>query len=60
MQLLRGDIPQSDSDPLMIDFSQVYNAFLGMYQLFSTENWTTVLYTGVSAPWITPADRARR
>lgn len=32
----------------MVNFSQVYNSFVGMYQIFSTENWTDVLYTAVS------------
>lgn len=44
VQLLRGDM---DDDEL-INFSQVYNAFLGMYQIFSTEDWTSVLYNAVS------------
>ncbi|WWC70741.1 uncharacterized protein I206_104692 [Kwoniella pini CBS 10737] len=39
LQLFRGDI---EGDP--IDFSQTFNAFLGMYQISSSENWTDVLY----------------
>nr|XP_019045668.1 high-affinity cell membrane calcium channel [Kwoniella bestiolae CBS 10118]OCF24598.1 high-affinity cell membrane calcium channel [Kwoniella bestiolae CBS 10118] len=39
LQLFRGDI---DGNP--IDFSQTFNAFLGMYQISSSENWTDVLY----------------
>ncbi|WWC88695.1 uncharacterized protein L201_003608 [Kwoniella dendrophila CBS 6074] len=39
VQLFRGDI---EGDP--IDFSQTFNAFLGMYQISSSENWTDVLY----------------
>jgi hypothetical protein len=37
-----------EDDDVMINFSQAYNSFLGMYQIFSTENWTTVLYGAVS------------
>lgn len=44
VQLLRGDMDESDP----INFSQVYNAFLGMYQILSTEDWTSVLYSAVS------------
>lgn len=47
VQLLRGDM----DDEELINFSQVYNSFLGMYQIFSTENWTTVLYNAMSAEW---------
>ncbi|KAL7424030.1 calcium channel protein [Cryptotrichosporon argae] len=45
VQLLRGDIAVGDT----ITFSQIYNSFLGMYQLFSSENWTTVLYAAMDA-----------
>ncbi|BEI83049.1 hypothetical protein CcaverHIS002_0309170 [Cutaneotrichosporon cavernicola] len=48
VQFLRGDLPEGDA---MINFSQVYNSFVGMYQIFSTENWTVVLYSAVGADW---------
>ena len=46
IQLVRGDIPPEDEDgePIRMTFFTIYNAFLGMYQVFSSENWTDVLY----------------
>lgn len=45
-QLFRGVLPQVDDDGNEIDvnFSTIYNSFLGMYQILSSENWTTILY----------------
>lgn len=40
VQLLRGDM---DSD-ITMNFSQVFSSFLAMYQVFSSEDWTSVLY----------------
>jgi hypothetical protein len=40
IQLLRGDVQGSST----INFGQLFNAFLGIYQVFSSENWTDVLY----------------
>ncbi|WWD18487.1 hypothetical protein CI109_102939 [Kwoniella shandongensis] len=40
LQLFRGDIPAGDD----ITFSQTYNSWLAMYQIFSSENWTDRLY----------------
>ncbi|KAH9916480.1 Ion transport protein-domain-containing protein [Fomitopsis serialis] len=40
VQLLRGDIARGN----YIDYGQIYNSFLAAYQLFSSENWTDVLY----------------
>ena len=45
VQLLRGDVPGSNN----INFGQIFNAFLGIYQIFSSENWTNVLYNTVQA-----------
>ncbi|KAH9931746.1 Ion transport protein-domain-containing protein [Amylocystis lapponica] len=45
VQLLRGDVPQGN----FIDWGQVYNAFLAVYQVFSSENWTDVLYNSAQA-----------
>lgn len=39
-QLLRGDFISSSQ----VNFGQVWNSFLAMYQVFSSENWPTVLY----------------
>lgn len=46
-QLFRGEIPlQDDSgDSIEINFSTMWNSFLGMYQILSSENWTNILYT---------------
>ena len=45
-QLFRGDIPSVDEagDSIEITFFDIYNSFLGMYQIFSSENWTDILY----------------
>lgn len=46
VQLFRGELPQTDDygDTIEVTFSTIYNAFLGMYQVLSSENWTTVMY----------------
>ncbi|KIY44406.1 hypothetical protein FISHEDRAFT_51638 [Fistulina hepatica ATCC 64428] len=41
VQFLRGDL----TDDNTMNFGQIYNAFLAMYQIFSSENWTNVLYS---------------
>ena len=41
VQLVGGDIQAGDT----IDFGTLYNSFLAVYQVFSSENWTDVLYT---------------
>ncbi|WVR06351.1 hypothetical protein IAU60_003382 [Kwoniella sp. DSM 27419] len=45
LQLFRGDVEAGET----ITFFQTYNSFLGMYQLFSSENWTDVLYNVMGA-----------
>ncbi len=45
VQLLRGDY---DSDEAA-NFANLFNAFLNVYQVFSSENWTNVLYGAVTA-----------
>ncbi|KII90373.1 hypothetical protein PLICRDRAFT_173801 [Plicaturopsis crispa FD-325 SS-3] len=45
VQLLRGDVGVDQT----INFGQLFNAFLGVYQVFSSENWTDVLYAAASA-----------
>lgn len=46
VQIVRGDIPSElDGEVLPITFHTCFNAFLGMYQIFSSENWTSILYT---------------
>ncbi|KZS87691.1 hypothetical protein SISNIDRAFT_419270 [Sistotremastrum niveocremeum HHB9708] len=45
VQLFRGDLTPEAS----MNFSQIYNGFLAMYQIFSSENWTDVLYSAGEA-----------
>jgi voltage-dependent calcium channel len=40
VQLLRGDFISSSQ----VNFGEVWNSFLAMYQICSSENWPTVLY----------------
>lgn len=49
-QLLRGDIPQEDDsgEEIEMNFKQIYNSFLAMYQIFSSEDWTTPLFAALS------------
>ncbi|KAM0723123.1 hypothetical protein Q7P37_001323 [Cladosporium fusiforme] len=49
-QLFRGVI---DDDEAKVTFGTVFNSFLGMYQIFSTEDWTDMLYnvTSSSTDW---------
>ena len=42
VQLLRGDVQSADGQ--LVDWGEIFNAFLGTYQVFSSENWTDVLY----------------
>ncbi|KAJ4295761.1 calcium channel protein [Collariella sp. IMI 366227] len=46
VQLFRGQLPAADSDEerIRIPFNNIYNSFLGMYQVLSSENWTEILY----------------
>jgi hypothetical protein len=55
VQLFRGELPETDSygNVIRVTFFNVYNAFLGMYQILSSENWTIILYN------ITSFDTAR-
>ena len=47
VQLFRGELDQQDpyGDTYEVSFFTIYNAFIGMYQILSSENWTTVLYS---------------
>uniref|UniRef100_A0A093VLY1 Calcium-channel protein CCH1 n=1 Tax=Talaromyces marneffei PM1 TaxID=1077442 RepID=A0A093VLY1_TALMA len=46
VQLFRGVIPAQNDNGGTIEmtFFTIYNSFLAMYQILSTENWTTILY----------------
>ena len=45
-QLFRGDIPSEDigGNFIQIQFYDIWNSFIGMYIIFSSENWTSTLY----------------
>ncbi|KAF8146237.1 Ion transport protein-domain-containing protein [Mycena galopus ATCC 62051] len=45
VQFLRGDLPSSQT----MNFGSVFTAFLAIYQIFSSENWTNVLYATAGA-----------
>ncbi|KAJ7112947.1 Ion transport protein-domain-containing protein [Mycena epipterygia] len=45
VQFLRGDLDAGDT----MNFGTLFNAFLAVYQVFSSENWTDVLYTTSNA-----------
>jgi hypothetical protein len=49
-QLFRGVIQDGQA---RVTFGTVFNSFIGMYQILSTENWTSILYavTGSSTHW---------
>ncbi|KAF4961949.1 hypothetical protein FSARC_9940 [Fusarium sarcochroum] len=48
-QLFRGEIPMYEDGELnRISFYTIYNSFLGMYQVLTSENWTDILYTVTS------------
>jgi voltage-dependent calcium channel len=40
VQMLRGDM-QADTS---MNFKEIFNSFLAMYQVMSSENWTDILY----------------
>jgi voltage-dependent calcium channel len=45
IQFLRPDLPADET----ITFLNLFNAFLGVYQVFSSENWTNVLFGAIEA-----------
>ncbi|KAG1748101.1 Ion transport protein-domain-containing protein [Suillus lakei] len=45
VELIRGDMNGSTT----LNFGQLWNSFLAVYQIFSSENWTTVLYEAADA-----------
>ncbi|KAI0204743.1 ion transporter [Astrocystis sublimbata] len=46
VQLFRGEIPLygDDGELIKVSFYNIFNSFLGMYQILSSEDWTTILY----------------
>lgn len=63
VQLFRGIFPTQYDSGTEIDmtFSTIYNSFLAMYQILSSENWTVILYgsttftTSYGTAWISAA-----
>jgi hypothetical protein len=58
-QLFAGEIPpEIDGEAVQVTFSDIYSSFLGMYQILSSENWSTILYAvtstqkGFGTAWI--------
>ena len=49
-QIFRGEIPATyaSGDDIHITFTDIYNSFIGMYQVLSSENWTSLLYNSTS------------
>ncbi|KAF8882238.1 Ion transport protein-domain-containing protein [Infundibulicybe gibba] len=45
VQLLRGDLGQDTT----MNFGQLFTSFLAVYQVFSSENWTNILYETTGA-----------
>lgn len=60
VQLFRGEFPSPDAsgDPVQITFAGIFNSFIGMYQVLSSENWTVLMYNATQyelqrrAAWI--------
>lgn len=46
VQIFRGQFPSKDigGNTIHITFKDIYNGFIGMYQVLSSENWTILLY----------------
>ena len=60
VQIFRGQFPFADEGQTVthIPFTDLYNSFLGMYQVLSSENWTILMYnatqftTNVNTAWV--------
>lgn len=61
VQIFRGELPDNDpttGEPIHITFTNIYNSFIGMYQVLSSENWTSLMYNATNyehhwkAAWI--------
>ena len=45
VQIFRGEIPSKDaSGNIHVTFAGLFNSFIGMYQVLSSENWTILMY----------------
>ncbi|CAO1632713.1 unnamed protein product [Parajaminaea phylloscopi] len=50
VKMFRGDIPAtSDGEDTEVTFKHLFNSFLAMYQVFSSENWNDVLFGVISS-----------
>lgn len=49
-QIFRGELPyeSEQQETLEVTFFTIWNSFLGMYQIFSSENWTEIMYNVTS------------
>lgn len=45
IQLIQGDM----AGTVTMNFGELFNSFLAVYQIFSSENWSTVLYNATDA-----------
>lgn len=56
-QLFRGELPAQGEagNTIKVGFFTIFNSFLGMYQILSSENWTSILYnvTAYDVGWNT-------
>lgn len=49
-QLFRGELPaEDDGETLEVSFFSIWNSFVGMYQILSSENWTGIMYNVTSS-----------
>lgn len=63
VQIFRAEFPAEDvdGDPIHVTFSDIYNSFIGMYQVLSSEDWTSLMYNAThyqnrwSTSWIAAA-----
>lgn len=60
IQLFRNQIPREiDGEVTPVGFFDMWNSFIGMYQILSSEDWTSIMYTAQEASnewntaWIT-------
>lgn len=60
VQIYRGEFPSEDSsgNTIHVTFAGIFNSFIGMYQVLSSENWTILMYNATqyevqsNAAWI--------
>lgn len=59
VQIFRGEFPNYNTDMgVRLDFADIFSSFIGMYQVLSSENWTSLMYNATryeriwNASWI--------